>query len=75
MMEMFPKVKEEIEAHPRKYPALHKIWMHKKEIRMLLGEAAKEIKMMVKENPEKFPNGQMIIAKIEEWKAHHMKHH
>ena len=69
----FVELRKEVEAHPRKYPALYKIWQHKQEIRKLLGEAAKEIKTMIKDNPEKFPNGQAIIAHIEEWKEHHMK--
>jgi hypothetical protein len=74
MMFKFREIRNEIEDHPKKYPALHKIWRHKQEIHALLGEATKELKTMIRDNPEKFPNGRMILAHIEKWKEEHKTH-
>jgi hypothetical protein len=73
MIEKFEEIKKEVQKNPDRYPALYSIHERKKEIRTLLNRAERELKMMVKENPKKFPHAQTFFAHVDEWKKHHMK--
>jgi hypothetical protein len=73
MFDKLKLIKNEAKAHPKEYPALAKIIKNKEEIRAVMKEAVKEIRVIVNKHPEKFPNVMMFLDRVEMWKEKHLK--